>query len=63
MSLLPPAEEISDADVSFLDFLQLLILYIEMSEDVATNNVTHFTCAYFAMQAYNYAFSLWPSGL
>jgi hypothetical protein len=63
MSLLPPAEEISDADVSFLDFLQLLILYIAMSEDMATNNVTYFTYAYFAVQAYNYTFGLWPSGL
>jgi hypothetical protein len=37
MSLLPPSEGVSDADVSFLDFHYLLILLIDMSEDMARN--------------------------
>jgi hypothetical protein len=63
MSLLPPAEEVSDADVSFLDFLHLLILNIEMVEDMARKIVTYFTYTYFTLQACNHASSLWPSGL
>lgn len=63
MSLLPPAEEVSDADVSFLDFLHLPILHIEMFEHMTRNNVTYLTYAYFAMQAYNHASVLRFSGL